>query len=311
MQVMKILLTGGNGMVGKNILEHLKASFHTIFSPTSKELNLKNYHEVENYIKIHQPEIVIHSAGLVGGIQANIERPVDFLVDNLDMGRNIILAARNNGVKYFMNLASSCMYPRNAQNPLQEDLILKGELEPTNEGYALAKIVSTRLCEYISRENPEYKYKTVIPCNLYGRHDKFSPKHSHMIPSAVKKIYDAKKNHHTSIDIWGDGLSRREFMYAGDLADFVFFALDKFEDLPQNINVGLGHDYTINEYYEVIAKVLDFKGTFVHDLSKPVGMRQKLIDDTKLREFGWKHTTSLEDGIKKTIAYYKNQKSND
>ena len=170
---MKILVTGGNGMVGKNILEHPEAAQHVLLSPSSSELNLRDYIAVNAYLKKHQPDFIIHSAGLVGGIQANIARPVDFLVYNLDMGRNIIMAAQENGIKRLMNMASSCMYPREAQNPLQEELILKGELEPTNEGYAIAKVVATRLCEYIVKENPELQYKTVIPCNLYGKYDKF------------------------------------------------------------------------------------------------------------------------------------------
>lgn len=302
---MKILVTGGNGMVGKNILEHPKANQHIILSPSSSELNLRDYKIVDEYLKKNQPDFIIHSAGLVGGIQANMGRPVDFLVFNLDMARNIIMAAKENGIKNLMNLASSCIYPREAKNPLAEELILKGELEPTNEGYAIAKVVATRLCEYIVKENPAFQYKTVIPCNLYGKYDKFSPEHSHMVPAVIKKIYEAKQNKATEIDIWGDGLARREFMYTGDLADFVFYALGKFDQMPQNINVGLGFDYTINEYYQTIANVIGFEGKFVHDLSKPIGMKQKLIDDEKLKQFGWQHQTSLEDGIKKTVEYFK------
>lgn len=304
---MRILVTGGNGMVGKNILEHQKASKYEILAPSSSELNLRDFDSVDKYIKQNKPDIIIHAAGLVGGIQANMARPVDFLVYNLDMGRNIIMAAKENNVKYFLNMASSCMYPREAQNPLQEELILKGELEPTNEGYAIAKVVATRLCEYIVKENPELQYKTVIPCNLYGKFDKFSPEHSHMVPAVIKKIYEAKQNNATEIDIWGDGLARREFMYTGDLADFVFYALDHFEKMPQNINVGLGFDYTINEYYQAIADAVGFTGKFVHDLSKPIGMKQKLIDDSKLKQFGWQHKTSLKEGIKNTLDYFKKE----
>src|SRR5690606_3724887 len=181
---------------------------------------------------LHKPELIIHAAGHVGGIQANIANPVRFLVDNLDIGRNTILAAKNNKVPNLINLASSCIYPRNAKNPLSEDLILTGELEPTNEGYALAKIMVARLCEYIVSENPELKYKTAIPCNLYGRHDKFSPEHSHMVPAVIKKIDAAKQSAQAELDIWGDGLARREFMYAGDLADFIFYAIDNFDKMP-------------------------------------------------------------------------------
>lgn len=177
----KILLTGGNGMVGKNILEFNQNKAITILAPNRKELNLEDYDAVFNYIKQHQPDFIIHAAGLVGGIQDNIARPVDFLVKNLDIGRNLIMAAKTNRIKNFINLSSSCMYPRDAKNPLQEDLILKGELEPTNEGYAIAKIVTTRLCEYINKEDDYFQYKTVIPCNLYGKYDKFSPEHLSLI----------------------------------------------------------------------------------------------------------------------------------
>ena len=299
---MKILLTGSRGMVGRNILEHSSALEHDFLNPSSVELDLLDRKKVQFYLDENKPDMIIHAAGIVGGIQANISEPVRFLVDNMQMGLNVLMAAKETGITRLMNLSSSCMYPRNTENPLSEDLILKGELEPTNEGYALAKVASTRLCEYIHREDAAYQYKTVIPCNLYGRFDKFDPKHSHMIPAVIKKLSDAKGAKH--IDIWGDGLARREFMYAGDLADFIFYAISKFEDMPQNINVGLGHDYTINEYYAEIAKVVGFSGEFVHDLSKPVGMKQKLIDDTKLKKFGWRHSTKLANGLRKTYEFY-------
>jgi len=208
-----------------------------------------------------------------------------------------------------MNIGGSCMYPRNAKNPLSEELILKGELEPTNEGFAIAKIASTRLCEYINKEDASYLYKTVIPCNLYGKYDKFDPEHSHMIPAVIRKIHDATNENKESVDIWGDGLARREFMYAADFSDFVYYAIDNFEAMPKNINVGLGHDYTINEYYKKIAKVIGYQGRFDNDLSRPTGMQQKLIDDTKLKEFGWQYQTTLEQGIKKTYDYFINEVS--
>lgn len=302
---MKILLTGSNGMVGKNILEYKSAKNYVFLTPTSKELNLLNYEDVKKYISINEPDFIIHAAGKVGGIQANIAEPVSFLVDNMEIGKNVILAAQKNGVSKVLNLGSSCMYPRNAVNPLNEDILLNGELEPTNEGYALAKVMVAKLCEYISREDATKQYRTIIPCNLYGRHDKFDPKHSHMIPAVIKKIYEAKQDDKETIDIWGDGEARREFMYAGDLADFIFKAIPEFDKLPQNMNVGLGFDLTINEYYKAIAGVVKYQGEFVHDLTKPVGMRQKLIDDQRLNEFGWKHQTSLQDGIKKTVEFYK------
>ena len=301
---MKIILTGSRGMVGRNILEHASVSDYEFLAPSSTELNLLNRPSVDLYLDKHKPDMVIHAAGVVGGIQANIAEPVKFMVHNMQMGLNLLMAAKEAGIKNLMNLSSSCMYPRDAHNPLSEELILKGELEPTNEGYALAKVSSARLCEYIHRENNIFQYKTIIPCNLYGRFDKFDPKHSHMIAAVIKKISDATERGNQQIDIWGDGLARREFMCAADLADFIFYAIPKFEIMPQNINVGLGHDYTINQYYQEIAEVVGFKGEFIHDLSKPVGMKQKLIDNTNLKQFGWSHSTSLSDGIRQTYDYY-------
>jgi GDP-L-fucose synthase len=301
---MKILLTGSRGMVGRNIYEHHNALNHEILSPTSAELNLLDVDSVLGYLTANNPSMIIHAAGTVGGIQANIEQPVKFLVDNIQMGLNILMSAKACGVKRFMNLSSSCMYPRDAPNPLSEDLILKGELEPTNEGYAIAKVASTRLCEYINREDDSFLYKTVIPCNLYGKYDKFDPKNSHMIPAVIRRINEAKNDDLESIDIWGDGLARREFMYAADFADFVYYAIYNFEKMPQNINVGLGHDYTIYEYYQKIASTVGYPGRFTHDLTRPTGMKQKLIDDTKLKDFGWKYQTTLEQGIKKTYNFF-------
>lgn len=307
----KILITGSNGMVGRNIVEFEKSKNYILLTPSSNELNLLNRKNTDEYIKLNTPDIVIHCAGIVGGIQANMADPVKFLVDNTQMGLNIIMASKEAGIKKFINMSSSCMYPREAINPLGEELILKGGLEPTNEGYALAKITSTRLCEYINKEDENFKYKTVIPCNLYGRYDKFDPKHSHMLPAVIKKIHEGKVNNQTTLDIWGDGTARREFMYAEDLADFIYYALENFESMPQNINVGLGEDYTINEYYKAIAYIIGYEGHFIHDLTKPIGMKQKLIDDSKLKKFGWQYKTSLKDGIQKTYDYYIKEVEND
>lgn len=304
---MRILLTGGTGMVGKNILCHQKSEKHLFFSPNHSELDLLNPPAVESYIAITKPDVVIHCAGKVGGIQANMREPVAFLVQNLEMGKNLVLAARKNKVPYFLNMGSSCMYPRDCANPIKEEMVLKGELEPTNEGYAIAKVAVARLCEYISREDSRFLYKTLIPCNLYGAYDKFGEHHSHMIPAVIKKLHEAQKLGKSAVDIWGDGQARREFMLAEDLADLVFYALENFEKMPAYLNVGLGHDYTINEYYQVVADVVGFKGQFEHDLSKPVGMKQKLVDTTRLAEFGWKYKTSLKDGLVKTYNYYLNE----
>lgn len=300
----RILLTGSRGMVGRNILEHPLADQWDFVAPSSHDLDLTDFDATRRFMAEVKPDAVIHSAGRVGGIQANMAHPVDFLVTNLDLGRNVILAAREAGVSKLVNLSSSCVYPRNAVNPLDEDLILKGELEPTNEGYAIAKIFATRLCQYISRETPNLHYKTLIPCNLYGRHDKFSPAHSHLIPAVIHKIHQAKQQGLGTVDIWGDGAARREFMYAGDLADAVLRGLGSFELLPDLMNIGLGHDYSINEYYAATAEVIGWQGEFVHDTTKPVGMKQKLVDINRQRAWGWMPATSLREGIRKAYQYY-------
>jgi GDP-L-fucose synthase len=298
---MKILLTGGTGMCGQNILEHSKAQEHKILSPTSNELDLLEVGMIKDYLREHRPDFIIHTAGLVAGIQFNIKHPVRALTDNSYIGLNLIKTAYDQGIGELINLGSSCMYPRLGKNPLDERQILTGELEPTNEGYAIAKILSTRLCEYISKQDSTKSYKTLIPCNLYGRHDTFSLHFSHMIPAAIQKLHQAKEEGLPTVEVWGDGLTRREFMPAQDLADLVFFCIENFKDMPQNLNAGLGVDYSVNEYYEAAADVIGFKGDFWHNSARPVGMKQKLVDATLLRKFGWKNSLSLHEGLE--IAY--------
>jgi len=300
----KLLITGGSGMVGQNILNHPHAKSWNIIAPSSKELNLTNTKECEQYIYNQMPDLIIHSAGKVGGIKANIAEPVDFLDKNIIIGRNVVMGARLAGVRNLINLASTCIYPRLAPNPINEDMLLKGELEPTNEGYAIAKIFSTRLCEYIRHEDPSYQYKTLIPCNLYGLYDKFDPNRSHLLPGIIHKIHQAKISNNPSVEIWGDGNARREFMYSADLADAVFNAAKDLTDLPNKINIGVGTDYSIYEYYELIADVLDWDGIFTYDLSKPIGMKRKLSDISLQSNWGWKPKTSLKSGLIKTYQYY-------
>lgn len=308
---MRILLTGASGMVGRNILAHKSAVEHEWLTPTSRELDLLDRLSVLAFMQKYAPELVIHAAGVVGGIQANMADPVKFLVDNTLMGIHVIESARGSNVPNLLNLASSCMYPKDAENPLKESQVLTGSLEPTNEGYALAKITASRLCEYISRTDVGCHYRTLIPCNLYGKYDKFDPKHSHMIPAVIRKLHEAARAESASVDIWGDGTARREFMYAEDLADFIFYALPRLASMPQTLNVGLGQDYSINEYYQVIAQIVGFEGKFEHDLTKPVGMKQKLIDTTLLQEFGWNSKTSLTEGVRQTYSYFLKEAVND
>lgn len=304
MSKIKVLLTGGSGMVGSNVLEHPGIGEFDVLSPRRSELDICDFAAVQAYLRKHKPDIVIHAAGKVGGIQANMREPVGFLMDNLDMGRNIVWASRKAGIRRLINLGSSCMYPRNHNEPLLEEMVLKGELEPTNEGYALAKVVTARLCKYLMCEDPSYQYKTLIPCNIYGRYDKFDPVHSHLVPAIIHKMHQAKQSGQQAVEIWGDGTARREFMYAGDLADAIVRAIRVFDSLPSLMNVGLGYDYTIKEYYEVASSVIGYTGIFVHDLDKPVGMSRKLLDVARQQAWGWKAWSNLHEGIEKTYEYY-------
>lgn len=291
-------------MVGRNVLEHTAIGDFDVIAPRSTELDLRDFGAVQAYLQKHQPNMVIHAAGKVGGIQANMREPVSFLMDNLDIGRNIVWAAHQAGIKRLINLGSSCMYPRNHNDPLREEMVLKGELEPTNEGYALAKVVTARLCDYIMREDSSYKYKTLIPCNIYGRYDKFDPAHSHLVPAIIHKVHQAKKYEHGSVEIWGDGTARREFMYAGDLSDAIVRAINNFNTLPSYMNVGLGDDYTINDYYHAAADVIGYAGIFIHDVSKPVGMARKLVSVERQQSWGWSASHTLRQGLEKTYQYY-------
>ena len=300
---MKILITGGSGMVGKNLVHFFnKNTRHELFYPTSSDLNLLDNIAVKNYFKLKKPDAIIHCAGLVGGIQANIKSPYSFLSRNLIMGSNVIEAAISNNVEKVINLGSSCMYPKDLDREFEEEDILTGVLEPTNEGYAIAKITVAKLCEYAKKEF-NLDYKTIIPCNLYGMWDKFDPKNSHMIPAVIRKLHLAKISKENA-EIWGDGTSRREFMYAEDLADFINHSLNNYNFLDDYTNVGLGIDYSILDYYNEISSVVGYAGNFVFDLTKPSGMKRKQCSIKKQDKMGWKPKHTLREGLTKTYKYY-------
>lgn len=300
---MKILITGGSGMVGRNLVEFLhKSSNYKLNYPTSEELNLLDKQNVLNFLQKDKFDAIIHCAGLVGGIQANIQRPFSFLNVNLQMGLNLMEAAVNCGVPKVINLGSSCMYPKDSEDILEETDVLTGKLEPTNEGYAIAKIAVAKLGEFAKKEF-NLDYKTIIPCNLYGKYDKFDPKNSHMIPAVIRKLHKAKSLNQDA-EIWGDGTARREFMYAEDLADFIKFALENYDRLEPFTNVGLGYDYSIQEYYESIADVVGFKGKFHFNLEKPSGMKKKLCSIKKQNSLGWNPKYSLMEGLSLTNDFF-------
>jgi GDP-L-fucose synthase len=301
---MRVLITGGSGLVGRNLRAHPRARGHDIHAPRSSDLNLLDAEDTLRGVADLNPDLIIHAAGRVGGIQANIAQPVEFLVDNLDMGRNILMAARAAGIPRVLNIGSSCMYPRDAANPLREDQIGTGQLEPTNEGYALAKLTAARLADYITATCAGLSYKTLIPCNLFGLFDSFDPVRSHLLPAIIRKVHEAKVSGAETVEIWGDGTARREFMFGTDMADGVWWAADHFEALPNMLNIGLGHDHSVNDYYATAARVIGWQGRFTHDLTRPTGMAQKLTDVSRATALGWQAQTSLEDAIAATYAHF-------
>ena len=303
---MNILLTGSSGMVGSNIIEHPDSKLYKVFTPTSSELDLLNRKAINGYLRKKKIEFIIHAAGLVAGIQFNIRYPYSATIINTNIGLNLIDAARTSNIFSLINIASSCMYPKDKNKHFLESEILDGKLEPTNEGYALAKIITTKLCNYISTEYKNYSYKTIIPCNLFGRYDTFNSKYSHMVPAAIEKIYNAVSNKLDTVEIWGDGKTRREFMAASELADFIWYSVKNFNSMPAIVNVGTGVDYSIKDYYVAISKLLKFKGKFKYNHNAPDGMRKKVVSTKLLKSFGWSSKKNLKDGLKEAIDYYIN-----
>ncbi len=225
----------------------------------------------------------------------------------MNIGKNIVSISYKLGIKKLINISSSCMYPRDINIPIKETDILTNILEPTNEGYALAKIVTLKLCEYINKENKGFAYKTLIPCNLYGYYDSFSPEKSHLIPAIINKLHIAKINNIKEVEIWGDGNSRREFMFSSDLAKAISKAIDDIDKLPDIMNIGTGIDYKIKEYYEIAAEIIKFKGSFSYNLEKPTGMKRKIVDISLQKKWGWEAETKLKDGVRLTYNYFLNQ----
>jgi GDP-L-fucose synthase len=302
---MRILVTGGHGMVGRNLRAHPKARAHELLAPTRTELDLRDRSRVLAFLRESRPDLVVHAAGRVGGIQANIENPYAFLLENLEMGTNMVSCAIEAGVPRLLNLASSCIYPRDHDGRLTEDLILAGRLEPTNEGYALAKIAALRLCEYAAAAG--HRCKTVIPCNLYGPYDDFDLRTAHLVPAAIHKVHLARQSGAATVEIWGDGSARREFMYAGDLADALLAVAAGFDDAPALMNIGPGEDHTVLAYYQAVAAVVGWRGEFTFDRSRPVGMRRKLLDVSRQNSFGWHPACSLEDGLRATYEHFRSR----
>jgi GDP-L-fucose synthase len=301
---MKILVTGAYGMVGRNIVEEFLRYEYMVYSPSRHELNLLDYKELKNYLRNIQPDLIVNASGRVGGIHANYHNNSLFFLENMQMNMNLIKSSYETSVKKLINIASASVYSVNAINPLVEENLFLGPLEKSNEGYALAKLNSLKLCMFIKEENSDYDYKTLLPCNLYGKWDHFDVKRSHMIASIISKVHNAKKELKKSITIWGDGTARREFMNVEDLVKVIIEGIKNYDLLPSIMNVGTGIDYTISEYYRMIAEIIGIKVDFEYDLDKPVGARQRLLNVSKLLSFGWNKFTPIEEGIRKTYEYF-------
>ncbi len=302
---MKVLITGAAGMLGSALLRTFGSSQdHEVAAITRRDLDLRSKVDFEKKLSSFSPDLIIHAAAKVGGIQANISHPVDFLADNLQMDTNVITTSLANGVPNLLYIGSSCMYPKDYRQPLIESDILQAPLEPTNEGYALAKIAGSKLCAYASKSHG-VNYKTIIPSNLYGPGDNFNPGSSHLLASVIRKVHEAKVADSREIEVWGSGNARREFTYIDDLSEWIASKAPSVNSLPPVLNVGIGIDYSVNEFYLTALASLGVAANLKHDLSKPEGMQSKLMDSSLAREsFGWNPKTDLKTGIAKTYEWF-------
>jgi GDP-L-fucose synthase len=296
----KIYIAGHRGMVGGAINRCLiKQGFSNIITRTSKELDLRNQRAVQQFFEQEKPVYIFLAAAKVGGIMANNTYRAEFLYDNLMIETNIIHAAYKSNVKKLMFLGSSCIYPKLAPQPLKEDYLLTGSLEYTNEPYAIAKIAGIKLCEAY-RDQYGCNFISAMPTNLYGIGDNYHPQNSHVLPALIRKFHEAKESSATSVTVWGSGKPMREFLYADDLAEACVFLMNNYNE-KQFVNIGTGEDLTIKELALLIKSIVGFEGEIIFDASKPDGTPRKLMDVSKLHALGWKHHTTLEEGIK--LAY--------
>lgn len=301
----KIYVAGHNGMVGSAICRLLeKKGYNNLIYKSHSELDLTRQEEVETFFKEEQPEMVILAAAKVGGINANIQNPTAFLMDNIIIQHNVINSTFNNDINDMIFLGSSCIYPTKAQQPLKEDYLLTGPLEPTNEGYALSKIVGLKACEYYNKQYGTH-YVGVMPPNLYGINDNFDLKTAHVVASLIRKMHEAKENNDSTVEIWGTGKQYRELMFVDDMADATLYAFENYKG-NSFINIGIGEDYTIRQLSETIQKVVGFEGELFFDTSKPDGMFRKVLDVTNMKDLGWTSKYSLEEGLKLTYDWYLN-----
>ena len=299
----KIYIAGHKGMVGSAIWRTLERKGYTqLLGKSSSQLDLRNQIAVRDFLAQEKPDVIIDAAARVGGILANNDYPYQFLMENMQIQNNLIDSALQEGIEKFIFLGSSCIYPKLAPQPLKEEYLLTGELEPTNEWYAIAKITGVKACQAIRKQFGK-DYVSLMPTNLYGTRDNFDLNTSHVLPAMMRKFHEAKENDHAPVTLWGSGTPMREFLFVDDMAEAVVFALEN--TLPDYLyNVGTGEDLTIKELAETIQKITGHQGKIVWDSTKPDGTPRKLMDISKMHELGWKHKVNLEEGIQRTYDWF-------
>ena len=301
----KIYIAGHSGLVGSAIVRKLKKKgYYNLVYRTSKQLDLRDKQQVDTFFEQEQPAYVFLAAAKVGGIVANNAYPADFIRDNLLIQTNVMDAAYRFGVKKLLFLGSTCIYPKFAPQPMNEDALLTGVLESTNEPYAIAKIAGIKMCESYNRQYGT-NYISVMPTNLYGPNDNFDLETSHVIPALIRKFHEAKIYGVKAVEVWGTGTPRREFLYSDDLADAVIYLMNNYSG-NQFINIGVGKDISIKELAEKVKEIIGFKGDIIFDASKPDGTPRKLVDVTRLNELGWQASISLDEGLKQAYEWYIN-----
>ncbi|WP_300386855.1 GDP-L-fucose synthase [Clostridium sp.] len=305
----KIYIAGHRGLVGSAIVRGLEAKgFTNIIGKTHSELDLMNSTQVEEFFKNEKPEYVFLAAAKVGGILANSTYPADFIYENLQIQNNVIGMTKKYEVKKLMFLGSSCIYPKMCPQPIKEEYLLSGYLEETNEAYALAKISGLKMCEFFNKQYGT-KYISVMPTNLYGPHDNFHPKNSHVMPALIRRFHEAKVNNKEEVVVWGSGTPLREFLYSEDMADACIYLMENYEG-NDFFNIGTGKEITIRGLAEMVKDVVGYEGNLVFDASKPDGTPRKLLDVSRLEASGWKYKTELKDGIEKAYKWFLENYSN-
>jgi GDP-L-fucose synthase len=303
---MKILVAGSTGLVGSAILEKFKKVGHDVKGISTKDVDLRNRKATHAYLNDIRPEVIIDAAGKVGGIGANNKFPVEFLSDNLRIQNNLMDAAHEAKVERFIFLGSSCIYPKNAQQPIKEEYLLTGPLEETNSAYAIAKIAGIEAIKSFRRQYG-HRWISLMPTNMYGPSDNFDQETGHVLPALINKFVSAKESGTPSVTLWGTGSPKREFLFSSDLADAVSIALERYDEYL-HLNVGTGEDLTIKDLANLISREVGYSGEIIWDHSKPDGTPRKVLDVSRMKNLGWRPKVELEEGIRKTIEFFRNVK---